>query len=164
MKRHNFKPILALLMLLLLITAKPIFAQSNTISGVVSTSGDKVTLEGANVYLAGNTSIGTSTDKDGKFTIRNIPSGEQTLVVSYLGYFVEKIKFTASSSNSLSINMRARVIEGREVTVIGTRAKKRETPVAFTNITREDIEGKYDMQDIPLLLSDAPGVYSSTLR
>lgn len=41
-------------------------------------------LEGTSVYL-NNTSIGTTTDMDGKFYL-NLPKGQYKLVVSYLGY------------------------------------------------------------------------------
>ena len=42
-------------------------------------------LPGANVMIQG-TSIGVSTDLDGKFSMKNIPTGRQTIRVTYVGY------------------------------------------------------------------------------
>lgn len=54
---------------------------------------DRLTNEpliGAKVILKGTT-IGTITDLNGKATISSIPNGEQTFIVSYIGY--EPIEF-----------------------------------------------------------------------
>ena len=57
------------------------FAQS-TVSGVVS-DGDGIPVEGAAV-VGQNTTVGTLTDAQGRYTLR-VPEGCNTLVVSYLG-------------------------------------------------------------------------------
>ena len=62
------------------------FCQTTSrISGSVvdATSGDP--LPGANVLLQG-TSIGGSTDINGKYEIRNVPAGSYTIRVTYIGY------------------------------------------------------------------------------
>ncbi len=55
------------------------------------------------------------------------------------------------------------VIEIEPVIVTDTRAVDRETPVAFTNISRKSIEQKYWAQEIPMLLDEVPGLYSYSL-
>ena len=47
------------------------------------------------------------------------------------------------------------------VTVISDRAKERETPVAFTNISKEQMDFNLGSKDIPLVLNSAPSVYST---
>jgi TonB-dependent receptor len=81
--RRNVACTLAALMFLLLQSS--FAASSGTIKGRVldRESGDP--LPGANVVVQ-NTSIGISTDLEGKFTLRSVPEGKQTLKISYIGY------------------------------------------------------------------------------
>jgi len=60
-------------------------AESGTIRGRVMDKNGEYALPGANVLIV-NTNLGASTDLDGKFTISNAPTGNQTLRVSYVGY------------------------------------------------------------------------------
>lgn len=46
------------------------------------------------------------------------------------------------------------------VLVTGTTAVERETPVTFTNLTKESITLRYSMQDVPVLLSELPAMIS----
>ncbi len=46
---------------------------------------------GANVYLAGNITAGTTTDIDGQFELRTERSGQDTVVISYISYNTEKL-------------------------------------------------------------------------
>ena len=64
----------------LLITAYT-FAQVS-VSGLVTNETGEA-LAGANVYLSG-TSLGSATGADGKYEIKNVPSGDYNLVFSYL--------------------------------------------------------------------------------
>ena len=56
------------------------------IVGTVTDAATGETLIGASARIAG-TSIGASADVNGRFTIPNAPSGAQSLVVSYVGYW-----------------------------------------------------------------------------
>ena len=56
--------------------------QDRTISGVV-TDLQGLSLPGVNVYISG-TSLGTTTDIDGKYTINQLQDG-QTLIFSFIG-------------------------------------------------------------------------------
>jgi len=72
--------------LVLLITAQTILASSSgTLRGKVMDSDTKDALPGATILVKG-TSIGAATDINGTYVIYNVPTGDQTLVVSYVGY------------------------------------------------------------------------------
>lgn len=64
-----------------------VFSQvnSNHFIGIVTDSSTSEPLTGANVMLKG-TSIGTSTNLEGKFTIQKIQPGNYVLRISYIGY------------------------------------------------------------------------------
>ena len=95
--------------LLILLFALPLFAQAQeSLKGLVLEvlDGQEVPLEGANVYWQ-DTSIGTITDEDGKFSVPY--SGEYNqLVISYIGFETKTLKvnsnrFIGSFSNRLPI-------------------------------------------------------------
>jgi vitamin B12 transporter len=81
--------------------AMPAFAQF-TITGKV-TDDKKAPVTGANVYLK-NTLEGTSSDASGSFSLKTKKTGEQTLVVSFIGFvtFEKKINL---SEKLLEINV-----------------------------------------------------------
>ena len=58
---------------------------NQVIRGRVTEQGTKETLPGVNVVIEG-LNLGSSTDIDGNFEIRNVPAGAHKIVVSYIGY------------------------------------------------------------------------------
>ena len=83
---HGFKKSLLILGLFSFLVTQPLMAAgTGTIKGKVSDKETKDALPGASVLVKG-TSTGASTDLNGTFTIYNAPSGQQTLVISYVGY------------------------------------------------------------------------------
>ncbi len=60
-------------------------AGSGTLKGKVYDSDTHEELPGASILIQG-TSIGASTDINGAYSIPNAPSGEETIIVSYVGY------------------------------------------------------------------------------
>lgn len=59
-------------------------AQTSTVSGTVYFADDGEPVVGASVLVKG-TSLGSTTDLDGKFVIRNVPASAKKLVISYVG-------------------------------------------------------------------------------
>jgi len=75
---------IALLLFLILISA-PGLAQTFSVKGSVINSVTKETIPICNVYFSGST-IGTMTDMDGNFEIKNVKPGAYVLVVSHISY------------------------------------------------------------------------------
>ena len=59
-------------------------AQEIQVKGTVFSSGDGLTIPGANVNITG-TDISAMTDFDGNFTLENVPA-QATLTVSFMGF------------------------------------------------------------------------------
>jgi TonB-dependent receptor len=101
------------------LTAQSLMAAgSGTIKGKVFDQQTKEELPGANVVVKG-TSIGASTDLDGAYTIPNAPGGEQTLVVSYIGYRTATVVVTIASDGTTKQDfyLEGLAIQGKEVVV-----------------------------------------------
>lgn len=146
-------------LLLIMLFSSAIFAQTYTLSGVVKGSSTGENLVGANVYLKGTT-MGAATDIDGKYSVPSIKAGEYTVVCSYIGF--EKVEETVNIANNLELNFTLKDYQfSLNVTVLADRAKERETPVAFTNIDKKEMEEQLGSRDIPMVLNTTPSVYAT---
>ena len=81
-------------------------------------------LIGTNVFLA-NTTLGCSTDQLGHFSIPHIPFGKYNLIISHMGYKLEKqgIEFYTTDPIQLTIQLQPRILEMESV---GISAKEDE--------------------------------------
>lgn len=101
------------------------------ISGTVTDS-DGAPLPGANILVA-NSSLGTSADIDGSFTLNNVPSNA-LLNVSYLGYKTQNI--SVNNRSSINIVMESDDSALDEVVVIG-----------YQTIRKRDLTGAVSLID-----------------
>ena len=145
---------------LILLTQLPALLYSQNpkvqITGTVLDSETLKPLQGANVVLFGTT-IGSTTDENGNYILKNVPLGTLTISVSFIGFKTQQneIWFNQNKSN-LNFKLEPTILRGKEVIVTATRAVKGETPVAFSTLTQEDIKVRYFAQDIPVMLSELP--------
>ena len=107
------------------------FAQ--TVTGVISDAND--VLPGVNVVVKG-TSIGASTDFDGKYTIENVAS-DAVLVFSYVGYITKEISVNGMSVIDVVLAEDAQSLD--EVVLVGYSTRKKSTLTGALSIV--DVEG-----------------------
>lgn len=103
----------AILVVMLLLQAPTLLAQTRSVSGVVKSEGE--TLPGVTVSEKG-TNNGTVTDADGKFTL-SVSGESSVLVVSFIGMQTQEVP--VGSRTSFEIELVADVTELQEVVVIG---------------------------------------------
>ncbi len=92
-----------------------------TIKGRVIEEETGAPIENVNVFLA-NTTIGTSTAKDGNFVISRVPFGSYNIIFSFLGYEVETrdiYSFKPYTFN-FNISLKLKPINLKQVNVTGT--------------------------------------------
>jgi len=77
------------------------YGQTNNISGKITSGGD--VLPYANIYLK-KTKIGTSSNENGVYELKNIPKGNYTLIVSSIGYQTKSEKISLDSNQKLIKN------------------------------------------------------------
>lgn len=109
--------------------------QSRKIVGeVVDTKGEP--LIGVNVAVKGQP-VGTIADMDGKFTL-DIPTGNVTLVFSYIGYVSQELK---PSNTSMKVVLREDTQNLDEVVVVGYGTqKKSDLTGSITKVDAEDFK------------------------
>ncbi len=145
------------LMLLLQLMAVIAFGQIN-LTGVVK--GDGETLAGASVVID-KTFYGVSTQSDGSFELQNLKPGDYSLTVSFIGFETQKVKLKLSSDKKIEINLHPDVVMTEEVLISATRAGNK-TPVAYSNISGDEIAKRNMGQDIPYLLQLTPSFVSTS--
>lgn len=144
-------------MLLLSIT----LSFAGTVRGVIKDAQTKEPLIGANVQLSG-TIIGATTDEDGAFVLTDVKSGNYTLDVTYLGYSSYSTSITVSEgTTTLDIEMASVTLIGNAIEVVANRARERETPVAFSDVSKEEMQVRLGSRDIPMVLNSTPSVYAT---
>ncbi|MCI0695577.1 TonB-dependent receptor [candidate division KSB1 bacterium] len=130
--------------------------QLATISGTVRDDETGEALVGCNVVIAGTT-IGATTEAQGNFQLTGMPYGKATLVASFIGYETKRREIEIAQPNVLvNFRLTPAAIAGPAVTVVATRGRERETPAAFSTLTQNDIQARYAVQDLPVLLSELP--------
>ena len=99
------------------------YAQETTVSGTVSDENGEP-LIGASVFVEGNTSVGTVTDLDGKYTLA-VPADAISLVFSYIG--MSDLKETINGRTVINAVLKTEysVLEATVVTAMGiSKAEK----------------------------------------
>lgn len=89
------------------------FAQSRTVTGVVTASEDGAALPGVNVLVRGTTN-GATTNADGRFTLNDVPANA-TLQISFIGY--ESLEVQVGNRATINAQLKADVKQLGEVVV-----------------------------------------------
>lgn len=113
-----------------------------TISGTV-TDEQGESLIGASVLLEG-TSIGAITDLDGSYTIKSIPAGNYTVLISYVGYIKQSRTVSLNEGQNLVINvaLAENVTMLNEAVVVGYGVTQtKDLTGAVTSLDEEDFLG-----------------------
>lgn len=136
----------------------------HTVSGLVIDGETNQPLLGANVLIKG-TSIGASSDIDGKFTLKTSQT-QGTLVFSYVSFENKEVPFRISNGKAfVRVVLQPDAQSLEEVVVTGSAlmdiAQERKTPVAVSTIRASEIVEKLGNQEFPELLNRTPSVYAT---
>jgi len=152
-----------LLVIVLILSTAICFAQTGKIAGKISIMGSGESIQGASVFLE-DSKTGTYTKSNGTYILLNVSVGEHTVYASFMGY--GKVSQTILVKDNLTavvnFELERSAIEIEGVSVSANRAVVRETPVSFTDVSEEIIKEKYTTGDMPQMLDDIPGLFSTT--
>jgi outer membrane receptor protein involved in Fe transport len=138
-------------------------AATGKIAGRVVTFSDQEPIGYVSVKIQ-QLEIGAYTKENGTYLIQNVPEGKYTVEFTLVGMkkLEKEIEVVANETSVLNVKMRKEAIATEGISVSANRAKKRETPIAFTNIKEEEISDKYTTEDMPQLLEDVSGIFANT--
>jgi len=125
------------------------------LSGTITGDGGEA-LEFVNIIIADDQRFGTSTDREGHYTITGLRPGDARLRFSHIGFVqVDTLLHLAEGDNRFSIAVRANASPLREVEVSALRAGDR-APFARSTVTKEEIRRINTGVDLPYLLDLQP--------
>ena len=140
------------------------FIYAGDINGKVSGSSSGDFLPGANVMLDG-TNYGTSSDRFGNFKISNVPDGDYTLKVTYVGYgdFSQAVTVVAEGVTvDVSLDVDYVSMEGVNVTGLAQGQAKalsqQRSAGNIKNVVSRDQMEKFPDQNVADVLQRLPGV------
>ncbi|MCB2230255.1 TonB-dependent receptor [bacterium] len=131
-------------------------ASAKTLEGVVVNT-DSQPLSGVSV-AANQSGIGTITDSTGRFRI-DVPDYVTRLTFSSVGY--QPRQFAVSSVPNRII-LERRYYQSSGIIVRAERAESGVDPIAFSNLSKEEIEKSYTVGEFPLLLEPTPNLHTFT--
>ena len=82
----------------------PLISQSRIEGRIVDKTTSKP-LVGVNIFFS-KTTLGTTSDENGFFTLSKIPGGQYELIVSMIGYEVERESMIIKATENLTVNFR----------------------------------------------------------
>lgn len=155
-------------LLLMLLAASPMLAQTGSIKGKVSEEGTGKALSGATVTVSkketpSNVIAGAITRSTGMYEIKDIPAGEYLLKTTYVGYkpFQTGVTVASGQITPQEIILNPDVVKLEEVVVVGaaSRTQKSRAEVAVSRVDAVELQKGFTYTDVnQLLAGKIPGV------
>ena len=117
-------------------------------------------LPGASITIEG-TYMGTFADASGAFRLTNLKPGPVAVRVSLLGYEPQVQTLDLTQNTTLPILLKKMAIAVDEVVVSATRANQK-SAIAYTDVSRRDLNKLNLGQDIPQLLNFTPSIVTTS--
>ncbi len=129
---HRFVAIVCFICLSLVATAQVM------VTGRVMDKKENKPIAGATIRVKGSSTTGTTTDDEGKFSLR-VPSPNATIEVSAVGTISQEIKLNNRNAIEVSLEQGERSMD--DVVVVGYQSiQRRRTPAAIATVKGKDIE------------------------
>jgi len=142
--------------------------QTGTIEGYVSDKASSESLIGTTIMIEGTT-LGTTSDIDGRFTLKNIKPGVYNLKVSYISYntkVIEKVRVEAGKTSSIKAELETSMQALSDVNITAVRRTNTEismitdiktNPFVSTGISSQQISRTLD-KDASEVIKRVPGI------
>ena len=102
------------------------------------------------------TSIGTTSDQDGRFVLSGKFSESDTILISIVGYKNYSEQISQLNENQIIVELQKIYLQSQTILVEASVGKKGITPIAFDKINKDEIQKDYVVQDVPNYLSQLP--------
>ena len=141
---------LMLLMTCLFIGIGLVNAQISKVTGTVTSEEDGLPVVGASIVVKGTT-LGTVTDMDGKFTLTNLPSSAETLMISFIGMHTQEVKIEPT----LTIVLKADTEVLDEVMVVAYGTAKKSSFTGSATVVKGEKLAKRPVANVTKALDGA---------
>jgi iron complex outermembrane receptor protein len=143
------------IIILFLFLCLEMFPQIKSIKGIIFDSDSKTPLQSANILIQGTT-IGTTSDENGLFTLNYNFTDSSVIIISFIGYKTEEVLLKDKYSKVMQIPLESKILPSQTILIEASVGKKGVTPISFEKILKEKISKDYIVQDVPNYLSQLP--------
>ncbi len=157
------------LSILLFLIPSFIFAQNkHTFSGTVKDKKNGELMIGVALRAADNPRIGSLTNEYGFYSL-SLPEGKQTIIISYIGYEVQKIELNITKNEKLDIFLESSADKGLTLDEVVITTRKKDENLSTTQMGTEVLNIK-TIEKLPVLFGEKdilktiqllPGIKSS---
>ncbi|HMG08167.1 MAG TPA: TonB-dependent receptor, partial [Mucilaginibacter sp.] len=133
-------------------------AQLSITGKITNASGEA--LPGASISIV-TPAMSAVADASGKYSFNDLKPGNYLLKASYIGYQAVTKNVTLRANEVINLTLNNGTLTAEEVTVSSTRASKN-SPTAYTNLSKKDLAKNNFGQDLPYLLNQTPSVVVSS--
>src|SRR5829696_6922907 len=161
MLRHGFI-VLATFTLSLVLPSPALAQESGTVTGLVTRAGEGSPLASVSVTVQ-STGLSTITGPDGRYTLRRVPVGPQTVVFRWLGYKPIEIPTTVEAERTATVYAAMEPVPVALTELVVSTASRTperivEAPAAISVIEPQVLENTSITGQTPLAIQTAPGV------
>jgi len=163
----RLKALCAALFILIFSTADLAAQETATVTGRV-TDDLGAGVSGAQVVVTHTLTgvqVGALSGSDGAYRVVGVrPGGPYTVEVIMIGYGGQSatgVSLEAGQSLALDFSLSQEAIAFDALEVFATKAQDRQTPVAFTNLSKTQIQNQLGSRDLPMVLNVTPSVYAT---
>lgn len=142
-----------------LLAAFSALAQSS-ISGTITNQSNGQSLAGASIVIE-NTYKAANSDYAGRFKLSNLKAGSYVLKVSYLGYETVTQSVELQGDLVLHIPLTKQSVLADEVVIRATNATAK-SAIAYTNVSKVELNKQNLGQDLPILLNFTPSAVTTS--
>lgn len=151
------------MILILLFCLPGVAANYGKIVGQVSDKETGDPLIGANIVLLGQ-GLGAATDLSGEYVLLQVPPGEYTIAVEYIGYVKsvnEQVQIRTNRITYLNVALKVAALTGEEVIVTASPTiVEKDNAATLRSVNSDDIEA-LPAVSVTDVLKSQPGVVSS---
>ncbi|MDA3952934.1 MAG: SusC/RagA family TonB-linked outer membrane protein [Bacteroidales bacterium] len=127
------------------------------ISGTVTGAEDGLSIPGVSVVVKDNTTIGTTTDMDGKYTI-TVPSNAQALLFSFVGLKAQEAAINGLSVIDIQMETEVLEMDAVVVTALGITREKKALGYSVQDVSGDEFTKAREANVVNSLSGKVPGV------
>ena len=147
--------LLSFVVILVLQLRQQVFAQAQTVTGIVVSQQNEAPIQGASILIKGGNN-GTLTDENGQFSLTASP--DQTLVISVVGFMSKEVRVGTSTSLRILLQPSNAKLGEVVVTAMGIEKQTRSLGYAVSDLDAAELMKNKNTNVVNSLVGKVPGV------